>query len=293
MRLGPALGFACVVVVGCLAGCASPAPIPPPQSSVAPLLSGLSAQVASLAAEATPAVVELTCDHQLLHPAGDYLAGLGRRVAGLLQPLPAYWEYPLRVLAVPFYLVTGPFDLRTTRGTGFFVSEELLLTNAHVVHNVASVTARLADGRRAALTVERSDPDLDLALLRVSELEGNPPTPLRLRKERVLVGEVVFALGFPRKAYLSRKRELADAGATLTGGIVSVVDLDLGGACRYLETDAALTYGNSGGPLFDLEGGVVGVATMVATGDARASYGIPAEVVRDFLEAVLALPNGR
>jgi len=293
VRLGPVLGFAYVVVLGSFAGCASPAPIPPPQSSVAPLLSGLSAQVASLAAETTPAVVELTCEHELLHPAGDYVAGLGKRVAGLLQPLPAYWEYPLRVLAVPFYLVTGPFDLRTTRGTAFFVSEELLLTNAHVVHNAATVTGRLADGRQAALVVEHTDPGLDLALLRISELDGDAPAPLQLREARVLVGEVVFALGFPRKAYLSRRRELADAGVTLTGGIVSLVDLDLGGDCRYLETDAALNYGNSGGPLLDLEGGVVGVATMVATGDTRASYAIPAEVAREFLEAVLALPNGR
>lgn len=275
----------------CVAGCASPGAAPPAQSGVAPLLSGLSAQIASLAAHASPAVVQVTNEHQVLHPAGDYFAGLGQRLLGAVKPLPAYWEYPLKVLAVPLYLIFGAFDLSTSHGSAFFVGSDLLLTNAHVVENAATLSASLHDGREVTLVLEHVDEALDLAVLRVPTFESEPPTPLSLRASRAVTGEVVFALGYPRKARLAGGRSLAPPGPTLTAGVLSAVDLDLGGACRHLETDATLNPGNSGGPLLDLEGNVVGISTMVARGDTRASYAIPAEVVRHYLQAFLDAPT--
>lgn len=284
--------LAAIVGAGTL-GCAVPPPLEPEPVGVAPVLSGLSADLARVASDARQAVVAVTNHRQLLRPAGDYARGLGERALGLLQPFPAYWEYPLRVLALPAYLVFGPFDLGTTHGTAFFVTPELLVSNAHVVHNASTLAGRLADGREVTLTIEEVDPDLDLALLRV-EPGSVPPGVLRLRPEAAVAGEVVCALGYPQKPSLDQ-RPLSEGGQppTLTVGVLSVAGLELGGDCRYLETDATLNPGNSGGPLLDLAGDVVGVCTLVSRGSARASYAIPVRVVSDRFPGVLAEQDRR
>jgi len=142
-----------------------------------------------------------------------------------------------------------------SRGTGFFVAPTLVITNAHVVGQHASVTLRLEGGAAVAARVERLSPETDLALLRVPS-----PRPasavLPLGSSRGLrAGQEVIVIGSP----LGLRN-------TVTRGIVSA--LRNANGVLLVQTDAAINPGNSGGPLLDRQGRVIGVATL-KQGDAE------------------------
>jgi S1-C subfamily serine protease len=134
------------------------------------------------------------------------------------------------------------------RGTGFFVTQDLLVTNSHVVGSNSIVTVRLARGQSITGRVERSSADVDLAIVRATarpdanqilELASRPPRP----------GQEVLAIGSP-----------LGLQNTVTRGIVSAVRT--AGGVELIQTDAAINPGNSGGPLLDREGRVIGVTTL-------------------------------
>lgn len=134
-------------------------------------------------------------------------------------------------------------------GTGFFIGNNgILLTNQHVVGKAKFVKVRLTTGRELVGEVIRSDATRDVALVKTEPI-GVPP--LVLRTTDAVIGEDVFALGSP----------LGDSfNSTLTKGIVSGVR-DLGNQ-SYLQSDVAILPGNSGGPLLDKFGQVIGVTVM-------------------------------
>ena len=144
-------------------------------------------------------------------------------------------------------------------GSGFIVDEAgFVLTANHVVQDVVSLTVVLSDGRSVGGEVIGSDAAMDLALIR---LEGDRTWPwLELRSEEPSVGDRVLALGNP-----------LGLGATVTAGIVSGKDRDLEldrywRSDAFLQTDAAINQGNSGGPLVDLDGRVLGMNTSIIAG---------------------------
>jgi S1-C subfamily serine protease len=252
-----------------------------------PALAGISSDLATLVERTRPSIVRLSVEAHVFRPAGRYLAGLFEGLLGVLAPHP-YWEWPYKVVAFPLFVVFGPFDLHSATGTAAFVGDDLVVTNAHVVDNAARIKVELTDGRRAEAELLEVDEARDLALLKVIGLEGPRPPALRLRRHAPRMGEVAAALGFPVRDVLTGGPFRVPAiderderpNPTLTVGIVSSVGVELGNPeTRYVQTDAPLNPGNSGGPLLGLDGEVIGIATMIGVGKQSEGYAVPAATV--------------
>jgi S1-C subfamily serine protease len=142
------------------------------------------------------------------------------------------------------------------RGTGFYVTPDVLITNAHVVAGHSYVTVRLAGGHTVQGRVERSSPEVDIAIVRAAApAESTQILPLGA-SERVRPGQEVLAIGSP-----------LGLQNTVTRGIVSATRS--AGGVRLIQTDAAINPGNSGGPLLDRDGRVIGVTTLKVSGRAE------------------------
>jgi serine protease Do len=156
-------------------------------------------------------------------------------------------------------------------GSGFIVSADgLILTNAHVVDGAEEITVRLTDRREFRAKLVGSDPQTDVAVLRV-DARGLPTVRLG-DPTRVRVGEPVLAIGSPY-----------GFENTVTSGIVSAKGRSLpdGTYVPFLQTDVAVNPGNSGGPLFDARGEVVGINSQIYSrtgGFQGLSFAIPIDV---------------
>jgi serine protease Do len=158
------------------------------------------------------------------------------------------------------------------RGSGSGViwsSDGRVITNAHVARG-GQIGIELWDGREFPATVASRDPHRDLAELRIDAT--NLPSAVVADSSQVRPGELVIAIGNP----------LGFVGALTTGVIHAVGPLRGDGSRSWIQADVRLAPGNSGGPLADVRGRVIGINTMVAGGLALA---IPSNVVRDFLSA--------
>nr|WP_254213774.1 trypsin-like peptidase domain-containing protein [Burkholderia multivorans] len=147
----------------------------------------------------------------------------------------------------------------TGSGSGFIVSPDgAILTSAHVIGDATDATVRLANGREFRATVVAVDPQSDVAVLRIDGTRL-PYVPIA-EATRVRAGEPVMTIGAPD-----------GAGNTVTAGIVSATPRRLpdGSAFPFLQTDIAVNPDNSGGPVFDRAGNVVGIAMQVYTGADR------------------------
>jgi len=171
---------------------------------------------------------------------------------------------------------------QTLSGTAFAVAPELLVTNEHVVTGCSSIEVISADGRRKASVVV-VDADIDLAVVRVSGLKG---ATARLRSPRVVrLGESVMVFGYPLAGALT-------SGGNFTAGLVSGLR-GLRDTAGELQITAPVQSGNSGGPLLDASGLVIGVVqakldalrAAIATGDIpqNVNFAVSLEVLADFL----------
>ena len=171
-------------------------------------------------------------------------------------------------------------------GSGFLIDAEgRILTNAHVVENASDVTVTYSDGSTQSAKVLASDPAIDLAVLDVS----TPPAsakPLPLGESRSLVvGDPVIAIGNP----LGLER-------TATTGIVSalkrqICSPDDSPIPNAIQTDAAINQGNSGGPLLDSRGRVIGINSQIASqggGFEGIGFAVPIDAVRPVADAIIA-----
>jgi serine protease DegS len=167
-------------------------------------------------------------------------------------------------------------------GSGVIVDTQgHIVTNHHVIANADKIRVQVADGRTAVASIVGSDPDTDLAVLRV-RLRDLPTMPLG-RSDRLQVGDVVLAIGDP-----------LGLSQTVTHGIVSATSrqqLGLATLEDFIQTDAAINFGNSGGALVDTNGELVGINTAIVAknlGVEGIGFAIPVNMVRGVLSEIIA-----
>lgn len=160
-------------------------------------------------------------------------------------------------------------------GSGFILRKDgLVVTNHHVVAQRPALKVRLADGRTFDADVLGTDPETDLALLRMSDAKSLPTVPLG-SSARTEVGDWVIAIGSPMGLEQS-----ATTGILSAKGRGSL-DLYPGGSyVDFMQTDAAIAPGNSGGPLFNTAGEVIGINTAVGAFGRGPGFAIPVDQVK-------------
>lgn len=157
-------------------------------------------------------------------------------------------------------------------GSGFIISSDgYILTNNHMVEDTEKVTVELADGRKFTAEITGTDPDSDIAVIKIDA--DNLPYLEFADSDTLEVGEWVLAIGNP-----------LGFSHTVTAGIVSAKGrrVYLANIENFIQTDAAINRGNSGGPLLNLEGKVVGMNTAIygATGNIGIGFAIPANMAK-------------
>ena len=180
-------------------------------------------------------------------------------------------------------VTSGVLYSGTSTGSGFILSEDgYVVTNHHVVEGGTELTVVTADNKEYKATLVGSDNANDVALLKV-EAEGLPAVELG-DSDALTVGDQVVAIGNP----------LGELTSTLTVGYVSAKERDVntsGFAINMIQTDAAINSGNSGGPLFNMAGQVIGITTAKYSGSSSSGatiegvgFAIPINDVRGLLE---------
>nr|WP_175802958.1 Do family serine endopeptidase [Burkholderia anthina] len=166
-------------------------------------------------------------------------------------------------------------------GSGVIVSPEgYILTNQHVVDGADQIEVALADGRTATAKVIGSDPETDLAVLKINMT--NLPTITLGRSDQARVGDVVLAIGNP-----------FGVGQTVTMGIISALGrnhLGINTFENFIQTDAPINPGNSGGALVDVNGNLLGINTAIYSrsgGSLGIGFAIPVSTARTVLESII------
>ncbi|MCB1172749.1 MAG: trypsin-like peptidase domain-containing protein [Leptospiraceae bacterium] len=166
-------------------------------------------------------------------------------------------------------------------GTGFIIdSEGTIITNSHVVHNASEVRIELFNGRKVMGKVRGIDNLTDVAVIKIPVSEDLKPVPIG-DSEQVEVGDVALAVGNPY-----------ELDGTFTTGIISGVkraNLDASGM-KFLQTDASINQGNSGGPLINIRGEVIGINRMIFSpsgGSIGLGFAIPIKDVQPVIARII------
>ncbi len=233
----------------------------PPAAVVAPVAAPRPFSFSDAAKKATPSVVNISATRQV------------RRRNPLLDD-PAFQRF----FGDRFNL---PPETQLSLGSGVIVSREgYILTNDHVVEGVSDIQVTLADGRVLTGKIVGSDPDTDLAVVRVSA-SGLTPITFGL-SDQARVGDVVLAIGDP-----------FSVGQTVTMGIISATGREIQPASpfgSFIQTDAAINPGNSGGALVDVNGNLIGINTLIFSrsgGYQGIGFAIPVSLAKKVMEQII------
>jgi serine protease DegQ len=176
---------------------------------------------------------------------------------------------------------TLPPETQLSLGSGVIVSREgYILTNEHVVEGVSDIQVTLSDGRTVPGKIVGTDPDTDLAVVRVS-VTGLTPITFGI-SDQARVGDIVLAIGDP-----------FSVGQTVTMGIISAVGREIGPSSpfsNFIQTDAAINPGNSGGALVDTSGNLIGVNTLIFSrsgGYQGIGFAIPVSLAKKVMEQII------
>jgi len=239
-----------------------------------PALAGGPQGFADIAEAASPAVVTVLTE-------GGAAETMPMDQFGPEGPNREFFERFFGERGEPFAMPGRP-QPRNGLGSGFIIDEDgIIVTNNHVIDGADQITVVLEDGRRLDATLVGADEKTDLAVLEV-EATVDLPTIEFGETDELRVGDWVVALGNP-----------FGIGATVTAGIVSALSRDIrsGPYDDYIQVDAPINRGNSGGPLLDGDGDVIGVNTAIFSpsgGSVGIGFAIPAElaerVVADLLD---------
>jgi len=200
-------------------------------------------------------------------------------------------RHPLQDDPVFRYFFGDPSDPAVQRreglGSGVIVSDTgYVLTNHHVVEAVDQIEVALADSRKVPARIVGTDPETDLAVLKI-DVKGLPSITFA-HADRLRVGDVVLAIGNP-----------FGVGQTVTLGIVSGLGrshLGIATFENFIQTDAAINQGNSGGALVDTRGNLVGINTAILSetpnseqvrGAAGIGFAIPVSIARQVMEQII------
>jgi serine protease Do len=165
-------------------------------------------------------------------------------------------------------------------GSGFIIDAKgYIVTNHHVIEGADEITVRLHDDRTLKAVLIGSDQETDLALLKVESSEPLPAADWG-ESEKARIGDWVMAIGNP-----------FGLGGTVTVGIISAQqrDINAGRYDDFIQTDAAINKGNSGGPMFDLDGRVIGVNTAIFSPSGLSvgiGFAIPSQLARNVISQV-------
>ena len=227
---------------------------------------------ADIVAKVKPAVISV----RVKVSGGAEPAMLGDNSDDGEQQIPAQPGSPLDKFFRQFGQEFGPHAPRraiTGEGSGFFITADgYAVTNNHVVDHATSVQVTTDDGTVYAAKVVGTDPKTDLALIKV---DGNKDFPfVKFAEHAPQVGDWVVAVGNP-----------FGLGGTVTAGIVSARGRDIGAGPYddYVQIDAPINKGNSGGPAFDVNGNVIGVNTAIFSpsgGSVGIGFDIPADTAK-------------
>jgi serine protease DegQ len=172
-------------------------------------------------------------------------------------------------------------DDESSLGSGVIVSAQgYILTNNHVVEAADEIEVVLADGRKAAAKLVGTDPETDLAVIKIT-LEKLPVIVLG-QAEQAQVGDVVLAIGNP-----------FGVGQTVTMGIISALgrnNLHINHFENFIQTDAAINFGNSGGALVDAGGNLLGINSAIYSqsgGSVGIGFAIPVSTAKNVMEAII------
>lgn len=169
------------------------------------------------------------------------------------------------VVVVGNYRYNGRTFVRTGVGSGFLVrADGTIATNYHVIKNAAAIAVKLSDKEVIPAKVIASDPDIDLAVIRIYVSRKLPYLKFA-DTAKVKVGHYAIAIGAP-----------FSLSHTMTTGIVSHKGRKLNGGYYedYIQTDASVNPGNSGGPLLDIDGKVIGINSCILSPDGQVNTGI-------------------
>ncbi|MFC7515761.1 Do family serine endopeptidase [Herbaspirillum sp. GCM10030257] len=173
-------------------------------------------------------------------------------------------------------------DRQFSLGSGVVISPEgYVLTNNHVIETADEIEVAFADGRKADAKVVGTDPETDLAVIKIN-LQNLPAITLG-NADQAKVGDVVLAIGNP-----------FGVGQTVTMGIISALGrnhLGINTFENFIQTDAAINPGNSGGALIDANGNLLGINTAIYSrsgGSLGIGFAIPVTTVKDVMESIIA-----
>ncbi len=167
-------------------------------------------------------------------------------------------------------------------GSGVIVSHDgYILTNHHVIEAADQIEVALADGRKAKGRIIGSDPETDLAVIKI-DLPGTIPSITFAHADQAQVGDIVLAIGNP-----------FDVGQTVTMGIISALKrnhLGLNTFENFIQTDAAINPGNSGGALVDVNGNLIGINSAIYSpsgGSLGIGFAIPISTAKKIMEQII------
>ena len=176
-------------------------------------------------------------------------------------------------------------ERKSSLGSGVIVSSEgYILTNHHVVEAADAIEIALADGRKAKASIIGSDPETDLAVIKIN-MKGLPSITFG-RSDQAKVGDIVLAIGNP-----------FGLSQTVTMGIISALGrthLGINTYENFIQTDAAINPGNSGGALIDAQGNLIGINTAIFSqsgGSLGIGLSIPTEIAKQIMKQIIQTGN--
>src|SRR6185295_625940 len=254
----------------------------PAAVAAAPTLSGVQ-DFSDLAAKVSPAVVNVAVTVKAGGEDGDeprMSSDQQKQMEEFMQKFAERFGVPMQPgqPGKPGAKPQRPGPKGQAVGTGFIIDEKgWIVTNHHVAGKADEITVTMADGRKLPAKLMGGDEKTDIALLKV---ESNKPLPYVSFGDasKVRVGQPVMAVGNP-----------FGLGGTVTTGIVSARgrDIQSGPFDDYIQTDAAINRGNSGGPLFDMDGKVIGINTAIFS-PSGGSVGLGFAIPSSLAEGVVA-----